>query len=168
MENRDSLRICVLGYGVNVSEKNKELAKEAGKYIAEAGFVTVVGNLQGTFFEALNGANSNNGKTSLILSKDITSEPPVYCTDILFVDNEQAKHLQLAKTCWATIIIGGGEGSRDVVNLMIDQGCKIVAISGSGGIADSLLSDKIYRTSSVSDGVNWIKEICYAVDKNNF
>lgn len=158
MDSTTSQRVCILGFGINVSEQNLELAREAGKELAEAGLITVSGNLQGTFFEAIESSHKVNGKTALIITEDITDSIPVFCKNVEIVKNTEQKHNELVNTCCAVIIIGGGDGSKQVIDMMIKHDRKVVAIAGSGGIADSYISDKIFRTTSVKEGINWIKQ----------
>lgn len=155
MEN-NTKKVCILGYGVNVPEKNLKLSRIAARELSKAGITVVTGNLEGTFNEALSAAKSENGKTMVILSEDIKPKSTNLYDDIIRVKTSNDKHNKIAEVCDAAVVIGGGPGTKSLIEQMKKRGVKIVSIAGSGGAADEIIVDNGYKTDRPEDGVNWL------------
>ncbi len=132
--------IAVLGFGMDVPEKSKELALKAGKYLAERGFVVCIGNVGGTFYYAAKGAKAGGGKTLAFIDQKTDISKIHYCDDFEMMESTEQKHEQIVSYCDAAIVIGGGENTRKLIRKFVAERKPIVGIIGTGGVVEEKIA----------------------------
>ncbi len=135
--------IAVLGYATSCSDSNKERAFEVGRLLALRGFTVCSGNITGTFIHAFKGAKSVKGHTVAILQNTQRTADKPYCDETLYALDTNAKHQMICDNCQAAIVIGGGDGTKKLINMFIRLKKGVVAIKGSGGAVNSALNDNV-------------------------
>ncbi len=138
MNVEECKHIAILGYGEYCSDENGNIAYTVGKLLSTKGLVTCAGNIGGTFKRAFEGAKSVGGNTIAIVSKDMGTKAPSYCNKIVEVSDTKTKHATIAKLCAGAIVIGGGKGTEKVINQFSLLDKPVIAITGTGGIAERL------------------------------
>lgn len=152
------LYLAILGFGRRCSDENRRLASEAGKQIADHGIGICAGNLTGTFHYAFEGAKSVSGHTLAIVEKSLNTLESKYCDEVRFVADTSIKHQTIAEKCLGAIVIGGGEGTKKVIDQFLRLEKPVVAIKGSGGIVNSELDKRVTIESDVKRALKIIVE----------
>jgi len=147
--------IAVLGYGVNCSAANNHLAFQAGHEIAAHGYTVCAGNLGGTFEQAYKGAKSIAGATMAVLESSNTAPTPL-CDEVLYAADTDKKHRLIAEMAAGAIVIGGGPGTNKLLSRLLDMHKIVVAIRGSGGVADGNLDQRLTVEADVVTAVSYI------------
>jgi len=135
--------IAVLGYATHCSEFNKEIAFDVGRLLALRGFIVCSGNITGTFIHAFKGAKSVKGHTVAILENTQRTAHKPFCDDAIYALDTDAKHTLISEKCQAAIVIGGGEGTKKLINRFIHLNKDVIAIKGSGGAVNSKLNGNV-------------------------
>ena len=139
--------ITVLGFGKDVNEDNKLIARETGILLSRTGWGLCVGNTEGTFREASEACLNDGGIAKLVYSgTDVSGQINKWLLIEETHDVEQ-KHLRIAEISKAAIVIGGGEGSLNLVKRMLDSGKPVVCISGTGGITQNKIPGIVLKNS---------------------
>jgi uncharacterized protein (TIGR00725 family) len=131
------IQIAVIGYNKDrCSDAAREIAYQTGSEIAKAGAVLVCGGLGGVMEAACKGAKENGGMTVGIIPQDDFSFANPHCDVVICTGIGFARDFVVASSADAIIAIGGGVGTliEMGVGYMIKK--TIVAISGSGGVAE--------------------------------
>ena len=130
-------QIAVIGYNEDWCTDNaKNIAYEVGKEIALSGSVLICGGLGGVMESACRGAKDHEGTTIGILPQgDFESANP-FCDIVFPTGFGLSRDFIVATSVDGIIIVGGGVGTliETSVGYMLKK--MVVAISGSGGIAD--------------------------------
>jgi uncharacterized protein (TIGR00725 family) len=148
--------IGVLGMGGDISAPLAEMAKEIGREIGRREAVLVCGGLGGVFRCALEGVKEERGEGLAILQDpDIPKEAEAWDV-VVATGMGPSRHPVIAKTCDGAILIGGGIRSLSLVTYFVGEGKPVVALKGSGGVADDcakrlLPSSLCPEVESVSD-----------------
>ena len=151
--------ISVLGYGVNCSDFNKEIAFQAGRKIALCGLKVCAGNLSGTFHHAFKGAKMVDGHTSAILEITSKASDKPHCDEVTYVTNTNAKHQLIAEKCLGAIVIGGGEGTKKLIARFLKLNKIVVAIECTGGVVNSELDDRVEVVTDIEKAINCIRNL---------
>lgn len=137
-------QILVIGYnGDHCTENAYKLAYEVGIEIARHGAVLVTGGLGGVMEAASKGANEAGGLVVSIIPQDEKSWANKYSSVIIPTGVGISRDFITAYSADAVIVVGGGAGTL-IETCVAYLKCKpIVAVRGSGGVADKLAGTHI-------------------------
>ncbi|MBD3165545.1 hypothetical protein GF324_03020 [bacterium] len=143
--------IGLLGSGQASADTMKQ-AYEVGTLIAQAGDVLVCGGVSGVFERAIQGS-ADHGGTSLVIAESSVRESVPGCTHLIPTGMGYARHTILANTCDGALIVRGWIGSVSLAAHFLARNKPLVALRGSGGLADSfhdeaLIQESTYRIHS--------------------
>ena len=113
-----------------------ELAYRVGTEVARRGAILLTGGLGGVMESACKGARENNGITVGIVPQDETRYANEYCDVVIATGIGWARDFVTAYSADAIILIGGGAGALIETCAGYLKSKPIIAIEGSGGIAD--------------------------------
>jgi len=130
------LQIAVIGYNNECPEVARKMAYEAGKEIARAGAVLVCGGLGGVMESACKGAKENGGITLGIIPQEEFSYANQFCDLVVCTGIGFARDFIVASSADGIIAIGGGVGTLIEMGVGYMTGKIIVALAGSGGVAE--------------------------------
>lgn len=132
------LQILVIGYnGDSCTKEAYDIAYEVGKEIAERNAVLVTGGLGGVMEAASKGASENKGMVIGIIPFEDFEEANKYCSVVICTGIGFARDFITAYSADGVIIVGGGIGTLMEAGAAYMKKKPIVAIVGSGGIADA-------------------------------
>ena len=131
------LQIAVIGYNKDrCTDAARKAAYEAGREIAQAGAVLVCGGLGGVMESACKGAKENGGTTVGIIPQEEFSYANEHCDVVVCTGIGYARDFVVASSADGIIAVGGGVGTLIEMSVGYMVKKTIVAIAGSGGIAD--------------------------------
>jgi uncharacterized protein (TIGR00725 family) len=131
------LQIAVIGYNKDrCTEIARDMAYEVGKEIALAGAVLVCGGLGGVMESACRGAKENGGTTVGIIPQEEFSYANEFCDIVLCTGIGYARDFIVGSSADGIIAVGGGAGTLIELGVGYITKKVMVAISGSGGVAD--------------------------------
>ena len=127
----------IAGYGIDTPTAHLAMAQDAVRILTVAGFGICNGGYQGIFEASFKAAIEFGGHTRLI----IDHQPPVYVAD--WVDEmetveTQDKHSVIAQRSSLVVVIGGGAGSKKLVDRFIQLAKPVFAMAGTGGATELL------------------------------
>ncbi|MFL6526345.1 MAG: TIGR00725 family protein [Nitrososphaera sp.] len=131
------LQIAVIGYNKDrCTDIASKMAYEVGKEIACAGAVLVCGGLGGVMESACKGAKEYGGTTVGIIPQEEFLYANAYCDIVVCTGIGHARDFVVASSADGIIAVGGGVGT--LIELSVGYMTKktMVAIAGSGGVAD--------------------------------
>ena len=130
-------QILVIGYNSDAcTDVAYKIAYETGKEIARSNAVLITGGLGGVMEAASKGAYEANGLTIGIIPYDDPSNANPYCKIVICTGIGYARNYINAYSADGVIVIGGGVGTLIEAGVAYMKRKPIVAIIGSGGIAD--------------------------------
>jgi len=136
---RKKAQILVIGYSAELCNDNAyEIAYSVGSEVAKAGVVLVTGGLGGVMEAASKGAAEKGGLIVGIIPQDDPKAANPYCDIVIPTGMGIMRDFLTAFACDAMIIVGGGAGSMIEACASYLKGKPILAIRGTGGIADEL------------------------------
>jgi len=118
------------------TEEARKSAYRVGAEAARCGAVLLTGGLGGVMESACKGAKENHGITVGIIPQDETHYANEYCDVVIATGMGWARDFATAYSADAIILIGGGAGALIETCAGYLKGKPIIAIEGSGGIAD--------------------------------
>jgi uncharacterized protein (TIGR00725 family) len=131
------LQIAVIGYNKDrCSDEAKRIAYEIGKEIACAGAILVCGGLGGVMESACKGAKENGGTTVGIIPQEEFSYANEFCDIVICTGIGYARDFVVGSSADGIIAVGGGVGTLIEMGVGYMTNKTIVAIAGSGGVAD--------------------------------
>jgi uncharacterized protein (TIGR00725 family) len=130
------LQIAVIGYNKDCTDIAGKTAYEVGKEIARAGAVLVCGGLGGVMEAACKGAKENGGTTIGIIPQEEFGYANQYCDIVICTGIGYARDFIVASSADGIIAIGGGIGTLIEMGVGYMTKKTIVAMAGSGGVAD--------------------------------
>jgi uncharacterized protein (TIGR00725 family) len=131
-------QILVIGYNSDAcTKKAHDIAYQLGKEVAKRGAILVTGGLGGVMESACKGASDAGGIALGIIPFDEFSKANKYCNVIVCTGMGYARNFITAYSADGIVIIGGGVGTLIEAGVVYMKKKPIVAIAGSGGIADS-------------------------------
>ncbi len=130
-------QILVIGYNKDTcDEKAWRLAYEVGREVARRGAILVTGGLGGVMEAASKGAFEAGGLTvSIIPQKDMREANP-YSTVVVATGIGHLRNFVNVYSADGVIVVGGGAGTLSEIAAAYIEGKPIVALKGSGGVAD--------------------------------
>jgi hypothetical protein len=155
-------QILVIGYnGDSCTKKAYDIAYSVGKEIAKRGVVLLTGGLGGVMEAACKGAHDNNGTAIGIIPFEDFADANKYCDIIICTGIGYARDFVTAYSADGVIIVGGGIGTLMEAGAAYLKKKPVVAIVGSGGIADRYAGEylderkrvKILKAKTVKDAV---------------
>ena len=160
------LQIAVIGYNTQCTEVATKIAYEVGREIATAGAVLVCGGLGGVMEAACKGAKENGGTTIGIIPQEEFSHANEFCDIVVCTGIGFARDFVVASSADGIIAIGGGVGTLIEMGVGYMTKKTVVAISGSGGVAemyggkylDERNRVKILTATDARDAVRIIQE----------
>jgi uncharacterized protein (TIGR00725 family) len=131
------LQIAVIGYNKDrCTEAASKTAYEVGKEIAKADAVLVCGGLGGVMESACRGAKDNGGTTIGIIPQEEFWFANQYCDIVICTGIGYARDFIVASSADGIIAVGGGVGTLIEMGVAYMTKKTIVAMAGSGGVAD--------------------------------
>ncbi|HEV3432997.1 MAG TPA: TIGR00725 family protein [Nitrososphaera sp.] len=131
------LQIAVIGYNKDrCTDVASKMAYEVGKEIASVGAVLICGGLGGVMEAACKGAKEYGGTTVGIIPQEDFLYANEYCDIVVCTGIGYARDFVVASSADGIIAVGGGVGT--LIELSVGYMTKktMVAIAGSGGVAD--------------------------------
>jgi len=130
-------QILVIGYNSNsCSRKANDIAYSVGREIAKREAVLITGGLGGVMEAASKGSSENNGMVIGIIPFDDLDSANKYCGIVVCTGIGFARNFITAYSADGVIIVGGGIGTLIEAGVAYMKEKPIVAMLGSGGIAD--------------------------------
>ena len=130
-------QILVIGYNSNsCSRKAYDIAYSVGREIAKREAVLITGGLGGVMEAASKGSSENNGMAIGIIPFDDLDHANKYCGVVVCTGIGFARNFITAYSADGVIIVGGGIGTLIEAGVAYMKEKPIVAMFGSGGIAD--------------------------------
>ncbi len=133
--------VTVIGSSAPISEGVRRIAERVGELLAERGAVVVTGGRGGVMEAVCRGARRAGGLTVGILPGVDRSEANEYVDVAIPTGMLHARNAINVLAGDAVIAIGGGPGTLSEIGLALAYGKPVVAIRGTGGVAD-LLAEK--------------------------
>ncbi len=131
------LQIAVIGYNKDgCTDIAANAAYEVGKEVALAGAVLVCGGLGGVMESACRGAKENGGTTIGIIPQEEFSYANQHCDVVICTGIGYARDFIVAFSADGIIAVGGGVGTLIEMGVAYMTKKTIVAMAGSGGVAD--------------------------------
>ncbi len=158
-------QVLVIGYNSDAcTRKAYSIAYEVGKEVARREAILITGGLGGVMEAACKGAYDLGGIAVGIIPFDESSKANRYCNVVVCSGMGYARNFITAYSADGTIIVGGGVGTLIEAGVAYMKKKPVVAIAGSGGIADryagKYLDDrkliKISSARNASEAVDYI------------
>jgi uncharacterized protein (TIGR00725 family) len=131
------LQIAVIGYNNDrCTDEARTIAYEIGKEIACAGAILVCGGLGGVMESACKGAKESGGTTVGIIPQEEFSYANEFCDIVICTGIGYARDFVVGSSADGIIAVGGGVGTLIEMGVGYMTNKTIVAIAGSGGVAD--------------------------------
>ncbi len=131
------------------TEGARRLAYEVGAEAAKRNAVLLTGGLRGVMEAACKGARDNQGITVGIIPQDEMRYANPYCDVVIATGIGWARDFVTAYSADAVILIGGGAGALIETCAAYLKAKPIIALEGSGGIADRVRETYIDERRSV-------------------
>lgn len=166
------IQIGVMGSAadLNYSEDIQRIAEEVGKYIAEAGGVTVYGaekDYDSLSTAAARGAKSVGGLTVGVTYGKGSEIYDKENTDVIIVTGLErggGREYVLANSCDGIIAVSGGSGTLTEIAIAYQSNIPVVVIENTGGWSDKLAGTfiddrKRFLIESAKDARSAVKRI---------
>lgn len=131
------------------TEEARALAYEVGAEAARRGAVVITGGLGGVMEAACRGARDNHGTTVGIIPHDDMHYANSYCDVVIATGIGWARDFATAYSADAVIIIAGGAGALIETCIAYIKAKPVIAIDGSGGVADQIKETYLDERKSV-------------------
>jgi uncharacterized protein (TIGR00725 family) len=137
-------QISVIGFDDQLcTNVARETAYQIGKEIAKAGAVLITGGLGGVMEAACKGAKEAGGIVIGIVPTDNISNANNYCDAVIATGVGFIRNFFVIYSGDAIIIVGGGAGTLIEAAAAYQKKKLLIAVSGTGGIADKLADQYI-------------------------
>jgi len=150
------IRLAILGFGSKCSKKNAQIASTVGNLAGRNAINLIAGNVSSTFGYAFINAKKFNVSNICVIEKHKKPVENHHATEIYLTEDSFSKHAQIAQMADAGILIGGGPGSQLLLNHFLKNKKTVVAIEGTGGIADKNISEKIIKLKNPTDAFKFL------------
>lgn len=127
--------IAILGFGEDCSQDLVRISYETGALIAQRDWTLITGGTGGVFQSARQGALDHQG-VALAMTETEHRSVITHATAVLPVSATSLKRTLLVESADAAILIGGWVGTLDLAVQLISQKKMVVAIQGTGGVAN--------------------------------
>lgn len=133
--------IAVLGFGVNVTERNLSLAKEVAKLSAKNNHALLCGGISGTFQSAFKTNKQYGGTNILFIESERLPHNIQFYDDIQEFHTSIDKHIAIASTADIAIAIGGGSGTESIIEKLLKRNKKVCIVKNTSGVSDRLIEN---------------------------
>lgn len=134
------LQILVIGFGRDhCPDDAYQAAYKAGAEVAKRGALLLTGGLGGVMEGASRGASEAGGFVIGIIPQDKKTEANPFCDAVVATGIGFARDFVTANSADAIIVVGGGAGTLIEMAAAYQKRIPIVAIKGTGGVADRLV-----------------------------
>jgi len=138
------VQILVIGFGKDhCPETACEAAYQVGLEVARRGALLISGGLGGVMEAASRGAKDGGGFVIGIVPQDDKRAANEFCDGVIATGIGFARDFLTAYSADAIIIVGGGAGTMIEVAAAYQKGIPIIALKGTGGMADRLVDTYI-------------------------
>jgi hypothetical protein len=120
-----------------------DMALKVGREIARTGAILVCGGLTGIMEASAKGAKEAGGTTIGIIPGNVKSEANSFIEIVIATGIGYARNTIVATTSDAVIVIAGGSGTLSEAAFALNMGKPVIALKGSGGIADLIANREI-------------------------
>jgi len=132
-------QVLVIGYNADhCTDKAYQIAHRVGEEVALHGAILVTGGLGGVMEAASKGARSRGGLVVGIIPQVEKSYANPYCDVVIPTGLGHARNFVTAYSGDAVVVVGGGVGTAIEAEIAYLKAKPIVAIKGSGGVADEI------------------------------
>lgn len=129
----------MIGFNGNHCTKEAyELGYQVGREIARRKGIVITGGLGGIMEAACKGAKEEGGITVGIVPQEDRSQANSYADIVISTGLGYARDFVNAYTADAIIVVGGGAGTLVEVSAAYLKAKPIIALAGSGGVADKV------------------------------
>lgn len=153
-----NIHLAILGYGKECTKKNAAIATSIGKLAAKNGISLVAGNITSTFHYAFQAANDYKVNTICVIEKHKKVEPKHFANEVYRTRDTYQKHKQISQIGDAAVLIGGGAGSSLLLKYFLKNKKTVIAIKGSGGLADSELPKEVLQAANAREAFKMLNE----------
>ena len=151
--------LAIIGYGTTCSEQHAELAKEVGTIAGKNHISLVAGNVSATFGSAFKAALGYPINTICVIEKHVTLPLEHDAQEIYRTKDTFEKHHQISEIGDAAIVIGGGTGSKILLQHFLKAHKTVIAIEGSGGLADTDLPKEVLKAKTPKEAFKLLNSI---------
>jgi len=159
-------QISVIGYNHDSCTKVAyEAAYRLGRSIAAKGGVVVCGGLGGVMEAACKGARDGGGMSVGILPSSDLRDANRYVDFAVATGLGHARNFLVAYSGDAVVVVGGGAGTLIEAAAAYQLGKPVVAIKGSGGIADEIAGRHLdsRKTSRIFEAADSAEAVAIAM-----
>ncbi|MCS7117559.1 MAG: TIGR00725 family protein [Thaumarchaeota archaeon] len=150
MNSWRKLQVLVIGYNRDTcTERAAELAYRVGRAVATRGAVLVSGGLGGVMEAASKGAVEAGGLVLGIIPQKDMKEANPYCNVVVATGMGHLRNFLNVYSSDGVIVVGGGAGTLTELAAAYIEGKPIVAVMGSGGVADEFANRYLDERKSV-------------------
>lgn len=153
------IHLAILGYGKECTKKNASLASTVGRFAGQQGISLIGGNVTATFDHAFKAASPYKVATICVIEKHKKPVHDHFATELHKTPDTYSKHAQIAQMADAGILIGGGAGSQILLKHFLKNKKTVIAIKGTGGLADSKLPDKVLVAAHPREAFQMLQEV---------
>jgi len=137
-------QILVIGFGKDhCPEAAYQAAYQVGLEVARRDGLLISGGLGGVMEAASRGAKDGGGFVVGIVPQDDKGAANEFCDTVIATGMGFARDFVTAYSADAIVIVGGGAGTMIEVAAAYQKGIPIIAINGTGGMADRLVDTYI-------------------------
>jgi uncharacterized protein (TIGR00725 family) len=137
-------QILVIGFGKDhCPETAYKAAYQVGLEVAKRGALLISGGLGGVMEAASRGAKDGGGFVIGIIPQDSRAAANDFCDAVIATGIGFARDFLTAYSADAIIIVGGGAGTMIEVAAAYQKKIPIIALKGTGGMADRLVDTYI-------------------------
>jgi uncharacterized protein (TIGR00725 family) len=156
-------QVLVIGYGKDhCPEEAYDVAYQIGLQLAKHGLVLLTGGLGGVMEAASRGAREGGGFVIGIIPQDDKGQANDFCDAVIATGMGFARDFITAYSADVIIVIGGGAGTLIEVSAAYQKKIPIVAVKGTGGVADRVVdtyiddkkTERIFGESDAEKAVN--------------
>lgn len=148
------IQVSVVGYNEDSCTKEAyDAAYRVGKAVAAKGGLVVCGGLGGVMEAVCKGARDGGGHSLGIVPSADAAQANLHCDVVVATGLGNARNFLVAYSGDAMVIVGGGAGTLIEAAAAYQAGKPVVAVRGTGGVADDLAGKFIdaRRSSKVID-----------------
>ena len=137
-------QILVIGFGKDhCPEVAYQAAYQVGLEVARRDGLLISGGLGGVMEAASRGAKDGGGFVVGIVPQDDKGAANEFCDTVIATGMGFARDFVTAYSADAIVIVGGGAGTMIEAAAAYQKGIPIIAIKGTGGMADRLVDTYI-------------------------
>ncbi len=151
---KEKLQIAVFGSDEDhCSENQANIAEEVGREIAKSGVTLLTGGLKGVMYYTSKGAKEENGNVIGVLPSSRKTDANEFCDVVIPTGVGYMRGHILANSADASIVVGGGIGSRQEAESAYWNFVPTIALLNSKGTASEIAGkylDERFLTKVIS------------------